>query len=153
MPDSASSYLGSELQLCGLKKSILHLQYLLKYSTVTILMDHSALKCIYCSKKPAKMVRIQKCLEKNSDFSFDIEHISGKHMFVSDFLSHFSSNNKDEEPIPYLTDTSSLSNDSYMSYLDDMCEYNYDTKQGYCTQYSFPLTRSKSKVQKIVLPV
>ncbi len=53
-------------------------------------MDHSALKRIYCSKKVAKTVRIQKFLEKISDFSFDIEHISGKHMFVSDFLSRFS---------------------------------------------------------------
>ncbi len=38
-------------------------------------------------------------------------------MFVSDFLPHFSSNNKDEEPIPYLTDTSCLDNASYMSHL------------------------------------
>ncbi len=87
-----------------------------------------------------------------SDLLFDIEHISGKYKFVSDFLSLFSSDNKDEEPIPYLTDTSSLINDLYMSYLDDMCANNYDTQQGYCTQHSFPLTRSQSKVQKIVLP-
>ncbi len=73
-------------------------------------------------------------------------------MFISDFLSRFSSDNKVEEPIPYLKDTSSLSNDSYMSYLDDMCAYNYDTKQVYYTQHSFPLTHSESKVQKIVLP-
>ncbi len=33
----------------------------------------------------------QTVLAEISDFSFDFEHISGKHMFVSDFLSHFSS--------------------------------------------------------------
>ncbi len=69
-------------------------------------------------------------------------------MFVSDFLSRLSSNNKDEEPIPYLTDTSSLSIDSYMSYLDDMCVNNYDTQQGYCTQHSSPLFRGQSSTYK-----
>ncbi len=48
MPDAASQYSSSELELCGLKKSLLHFQYLLKYSTFTVLMDHSALKRIYC---------------------------------------------------------------------------------------------------------
>ncbi len=91
MPYAASRYLSSEFELCRLKKSLLHFQYLLKYSTFTVLMDHSALKRIYFSRKPAKMVRIQKCLEEISNFSFDFEHISGKHMFVTDFLSRFSS--------------------------------------------------------------
>ncbi len=90
MPDATSRYSSSELELCGSQKTLLHFQYLLKYSTFTVLMDHSALKHIYCSKKPAKTDLIQKYLEKISDFSFDFEHISGKHMFVSDFLSCFS---------------------------------------------------------------
>ncbi len=105
MPNAASRYSSSELELHGLKKSILHFQYLLKYSTFTILMDHNALKCIYCSQKPAKMVKIQKFLEEISNLLFDIEHISGKHMFVSDFLSRFSSDNTYEGQIPYLTDS------------------------------------------------
>ncbi len=94
-------------------------------------MDHSTLKRIYCSKKLAKPVRIQKFLEQISDFSFYIEHISGKLMFVSDFFSRFSSNNTDKEPISYLTDTSNISGDSYMSYLDDMWDYNFDTQQAH----------------------
>ncbi len=44
MPDAACRYSSSELELCGLKKRLLHFQYLLKYSTFTVLMDHSALK-------------------------------------------------------------------------------------------------------------
>ncbi len=70
MPDTASRYSSSELELCGLKKSLLHFQYMFQY---TVLMDHSAFKRIYCSKKSAKM-------EKISDFSFDFKHISGKHV-------------------------------------------------------------------------
>ncbi len=60
MPDAACRYSSLELELCGLKKSLLHFQYLLKYSTFTVLMDHSAFKRIYCSRKPAKTIRIQK---------------------------------------------------------------------------------------------
>ncbi len=97
------------------------------------------------------MVCIQIFLEEISNFSFNIEHISGKHIFVSDFLSHFSSDNQDEEPIPYLTDTSCLDNASYMSYLDSMCAFNYATNQGICTKHSFPLTRSQAKLQKIAI--
>ncbi len=82
MPDTACRYSSSELEPCGLKKSLLHFQYLLKYSTFT-------LKHIYCSRKPAKTIRIQNLLLEISDFSFDFQHISGKHMFVSDFLSQF----------------------------------------------------------------
>ncbi len=45
------------IELCGLKKSLLHFQCLLNYSSFTVLKDHSALKRIYCSHKPAKTVR------------------------------------------------------------------------------------------------
>ncbi len=84
-----------------------------------------------------------------SDFSFDIEHISVKHMFVSYFLSRLSADNQDQEPIPYLTDTQCLGNESYMSYL---CKYNYYNNSGKHTNHSFTLTRSQAKTQRIVLP-
>ncbi len=111
---AACRYSRSELELCGLKKSLLHFQFLLKYLTFTVLIDYSALKRIYCSRKRAKTICIQKFLEIFQDFSFDFQHISGKHMFISDFLSRFSSDNNDEEPIPYLTDTSLINNVSWL---------------------------------------
>ncbi len=92
-------------------------------------MDHSALKQIYCSHKPAKTIRIQKFLEEISDFLFDFQHISGKHMFVSDFISRFSSDNNYEEPMAVSTDTSLLNNASYMTQLDAICKFNYNTGQ------------------------
>jgi putative transposase len=60
MPDAACHYSSSEIELCCLKKAILHFQYLLKYSKFSVLMDHSALKLIYVSKQPPKTNRIQK---------------------------------------------------------------------------------------------
>ncbi len=73
-------------------------------------------------------------------------------MFVYDFLSRFSSNSIDEEQIPYLTDTTLLDDASYMSHLEDMCQFNYDTLQRVCTSHSFPLMRSQAKRQKIAIP-
>ncbi len=89
MPDAACRYSSSELELCGLKKSLQYFQYLLKYSTFTVLIDHSVLKHICCSCKPVKTIHIQNVLEEISDFSFDFQQNSGKHMFVSDFFSRF----------------------------------------------------------------
>ncbi len=73
-------------------------------------------------------------------------------MFNSDFLSRFSSDNNDEEPIPYLTDTSLLNNASYMTQLDAICKFNYNMGQGVCTSHSFPIRRSQAKMQKIAIP-
>jgi hypothetical protein len=152
MPAAACRYSSSEIELCGLKKSILHFQYLLKYSKFKVLMDHSALKRIYVSKKPPKTNRIQKFLEELSDYSFTIVHQSGKHMFVSDFLSRFSSPEINNSSIPFLTSTSSLTGNTYMAYLDKICNYNYANSSGICSHHSFPLTRSQAKIQKVVLP-
>ncbi len=73
-------------------------------------------------------------------------------MLVSEFLSRFSLNNKDEESIPYLTDTSWFDNVSYMCYWDTMCNFIYKTNQGICTKHFLPLTRSQAKLQKITIP-
>ncbi len=134
----------------GLKKSLLHFQYLLKYSTFTVLMDHNALKSIYCSRHPHKTVRIQKFLEEFQTFFQFSTHIWQIYV-CSDFLSRFSSANKNEEPIPFLTKNSSLDTSSYMTKIDDLCQYDYVTNMGICL-HSFPLTRSQSKLQQVAIP-
>ncbi len=91
-----------------------------------------------------KTIHIQKYLEEISDFSLDF--------LLSYFLSCFSSDNNYEEPIPYLKDTSLLNNDSYMTQLDAICKFNYNTGQGICTSHSFPITRSQAKLQNIAIP-
>ncbi len=65
----------------------------------------------------------------------------------------FSSDNTDDEPIPYLTDTTLLNDATYMSQLDAICQFNYVTCQGVCTSHSFCLTRSQAKLQKITIPI
>ncbi len=72
-------------------------------------------------------------------------------MFMSDFLSNLFSDNNDEEPTLYLTHTSLLNNASYMTQLDTICKFNYNTGQGICTSHSFLITGSQAKMQKIAI--
>ncbi len=44
MPHAACRYSSSEIELCGLKKSILHFQNLTKYAHFTVIMDHKCFK-------------------------------------------------------------------------------------------------------------
>ncbi len=44
MSDATVCYSSSELEVCGLKKAIIHFQYLFKYAHFKVLMDHRAIK-------------------------------------------------------------------------------------------------------------
>ena len=116
---------------CVAWKSILDFKYLLKYSKFTVLIDHSVLKNIYCSSKVSKTNLIQKFLEELSDYHFQIKHVSGKHMYVSDLLSCFSYPNTNEDTIPFLSSSSSLTGSSYITFLDKQCHYNYSTHKSF----------------------
>ncbi len=139
MQHAACKYSNSELELSGLKKSLLHFQHVLKYSIFTVFMDHNVLNVSIVLTSLRKLSVFRNVWKKFLIFHLIFQHISGKHMFVSDLLSRLSSNNKDEEPIPYFTDTTLLDDASYMSHLDGICQFNYDTFQGVCTSHSFPL--------------
>ncbi len=158
MPESASRYSSSEIELCGLAKCLKHWKHLLLYRDVVILMDHSALRSIYCSKKPPKTKRLLKFLEEISDFSITIQHVSGRKMFVSDFLSRYSDKSQQEgESMPYLTSTEFISGADYMNQLDKACKWDDQSKTGKCTHcikeyHAFPLTRSQAKIQGVVIP-
>ncbi len=91
-------------------------------------------------------------MEEISDYSFTFEHVSGKNMFVSDFLSRFSDNNDDGEAIPFVTDTSILNNKNFMAVLNNKCKFDYSSNSGVCTGHCFPVTRSQTKSQKIQMP-
>ncbi len=103
MPDAACRYSRSEIELCSVKKLMIHFQYLLKYAHFKVIMYNSALRMIYVLKKQSKTHRIQKYLEELSDYSFTIEHSPGTKMFISDYLSRFSADNIETDSIPFLT--------------------------------------------------
>ncbi|MBL0686765.1 MAG: DDE-type integrase/transposase/recombinase, partial [Sulfurospirillum sp.] len=153
MPDAACRYSSSEIELCGLKKSIIHFQYLLKYAHFTVIMDNSSLRMIYASKKESKTNRIQKYLEELSDYSFTIEHSPGAKMFISDYLSRFSAANEETASIPFLTSREDLTGNMYMNDTNITKASNNINNQPVCREdHSFPLTRSQAKAQNISLP-
>ncbi len=151
MPDAASRYSSSELELCGLKKSLLHFQYLLKYSTFTVRMDHSALKRIYCSKKPAKMVHIQTSLKEISDFSFDFElsQVNICLFLISCLIFHQTikmTNQFHTSQILLYLPTSHICHTWTTCVILIMIHYRGSVLN------AFPVTISQAKLQKIAIP-
>lgn len=150
MPESASRFSASELELHGLVKSVKHFAYLLKYNKFLVQMDHSAIRRIYCSKGQPKTNRIQKYLEELSPFSMDIVHQSGTKMYLSDMLSR-QAGSTNEEPIPFLT-SESMTGLEYMALLDKECAWNHNKCIGKCSQHAFPLTRAEAKRLNVQVP-
>ncbi len=150
MPDAPVRYSRSELELCGLKKSILHFQYLLKYANFRVIMDHSALRNIYCTKKPAKTIRIQMFWKKYqiifSLLNMFLEKTCLCQTFCHAFqiimmmLYHF------------LTDTSECTKRHFMAILDKKCKFDYLKNSGLCMGHSYPVTCSHTKSKKIQMP-
>ncbi len=70
-------------------------------------------------------------------------------MFVSNILSCFSSDNIDDESIPYYTDTSLQYDASYTFQLDAICQFNYDTCQGVVHLTCFLLQDLKPNFRKL----
>ncbi len=152
MPDAACRYSSSEIELCGLKKSIIHFQYLLKHAHFIVVMDHSALTLIYNSRKQAKTNPIQKYLEELSDYSFTIEHIAVTKMFISDYLSRFSADNSKTDRISFLTSRENLTGNEYMNIdMSNGC-MNIGAQPVSRDEHSFPVTRSHTRAQNISLP-
>ena len=157
-----SKTLGStELEITGLVKCIEHFQYLLKYNKFRVLVDHAALKRIYCSKKQPATSRIQRSLEKLSKYNFEIAHVSGSKMFISDFLSRNSDQNCANEPIPFITFDMNevLSCANYMEMIDQECkDTNCETSSKSNSElcyHAYPLgimTRSQYRKHKVEVP-
>ncbi len=153
MPDAACRYSISEIELCGLKKSIIHFQYLLKYAHFTVIMDNSALRMIYASKKESKTNGKQKYLEELSNYSFTIEHSPGTKMFISDYLSRFSADNIGTNSIPFLTSRNDLTGNLYLNNNNISGACNNIAGQPMSREDdSFPLKRSQARAQIISLP-
>ncbi len=152
MPDAACRYSSSEIELCGLKKVIIHFQYLLKYAQFTVIMDNSALRMTYASQKQSKTHRIQKYFEELSDYPFTIEHSSCTKMFISDYLSRFSADDIETDSIPFLTNRKNLTGNLYMNNdISGACN-NIADQPVSREDHSFPLTCSQTRAQNISLP-
>ena len=92
LPDACSRYSISELEFTGLVACISAFKHLLKNVEFTVYVDHSALVHILKGKREAATLRLKKLLEQISQYSFKINYLKGKEMYISDFLSRHPDN-------------------------------------------------------------
>jgi hypothetical protein len=87
LPPAAKNYSVSELELMGIYLNVTAFRHMLLGRNFQIFCDHSALVQIYRSKRQPPTTRIQKLLERLSEYSFKLAYIKGSDLVLSDFLS------------------------------------------------------------------
>ena len=87
LPDTATSYSITELELCGLAINIASFSHLLKRVDFDAIVDPLALTHIIKSKMEPVTTRIKRLLKLISSYSFNLYYMKGKDMILSDFLS------------------------------------------------------------------
>ena len=99
MPEAAKNYSITELEMCGLAINITSFAYLLKRVDFDSIVDHLATMHIMKSKMEPATNRIKRLLEVLSAYSFNLYHIKGKDMVLSDFISRQQGDNSDSHHI------------------------------------------------------
>ena len=87
LPEPASRYSISELELFGLAVNIVAMKHLLHNVEFDVWVDHSALVHILRGIKEPPTLRIKKLMEILRAYKFVIHYMKGKHMYITDFLS------------------------------------------------------------------
>ena len=124
LPEAAKSCSITELELCGLAINIASFSHLLKRVDFDAIVDHLALMHIIKSKMEPATMRIKRLLELISSYSFNLYHIKGKDMILSDFLSQQKNDETNpNEIIPISFDMYHVLEDN--SYLENFCTDKY----------------------------
>ena len=87
LPEAAINYSITELEMCGLAINIASFAHLLKRVDFNAIVDHLALTHIIKSTAEPTTTRIKRLLEVLSSYSFNLYHMKGKDMILTDFLS------------------------------------------------------------------
>ena len=87
LPEAARNYSITEFEICGLAINITSFAHLLRKVDFDAVVDHLAITQIMRSKVELATNRIKRLLEVLSAYSFNLYHIKGKDMILSDFLS------------------------------------------------------------------
>ena len=95
LPDAASRYSISELELCGLVANISAFKHVLRNTNFTVYVDHSALVHILRAKSEPPTLRIKNLIEHLSEYSFVVKYWKGDDMKVADLLSRHPDNDLD----------------------------------------------------------
>ena len=103
-PEAAKNYSITKLEPCGLAINITSFSHLLKRVDFDAIVDHLSLTYIMKSKAEPATTKIKRLIELISSYPFNVYHIKGKDMVLSDFLSrqnHDDSNPHDAIPISF----------------------------------------------------
>ena len=87
LPEAMRNYSITELELYGLAFNIESFSHLLKRVDFDAVIDHLSLRHIIKSKTEPATIRIKRLLELISSYSFNLYHIKGKDMVLSNVLS------------------------------------------------------------------
>ena len=139
LPDAASRYSISELELCGMMANIAMFKHLLRYTEFTVYVDHSALVHIIKAKREPPTLRLKKLIETLSEYSFILKYLKGKDMWIADFLSRHADNDPDSPneiiPIAFclqeLVRINLKDNDMFMANLLSENSDSFDNANGF----------------------
>ena len=87
LSETASNFLITKLEMCGLSINTASFVHLLKREDFNAIVDHLALTHIFKSKAEPTTTRINRLLEILSSYSFNLYYIKGKDKVISDFVS------------------------------------------------------------------
>ena len=99
MPKAAKNYSITELKMYDLAINIASFAHLLIRVDFDAVVDHLAIMHIMKSKMEPAANRLKRLLEVLSAYSFNLYHIKGKDMVLSDFLSRYQGDNSDPHQI------------------------------------------------------
>ena len=99
LPKAARNISITELEKCRLGFNIATFLHLLKRVDFDVIVDYLSLAHIIKGKTEPATVRIKRPLELISSYSFNLYHIKGKDMVLSDFLSRQNNDNSNAHEI------------------------------------------------------
>ena len=134
-----------ELELCGLTINIASFSHLLKRVDFDPIVNHLALTHIIKSKMELATTRIKMLLELISSYSFNLYHMKGKDMVLSDFLLQQSNDDSNpNEIIPISFNTYKILEDNRENF--DKCNFN---SEKYLIQTCFQAKTSGAKLPEV----
>ena len=147
LPEACTRYSISELELTGMTCNISAFRHCLRNANFTVFVDHSALVHIIKAKKEPPTLRLQKLIEKLSEYCFNLKYMKGKSMYISDFLSRHPA--EDNTPLNEIIPISFCVKD--IEEAEDITCVLQEIKD--CsTDMLLVTTRSQAKEQNITVP-
>ena len=129
MPEAAKNYSITELEMCHLAINIGSFSHLLKRVDFHAVVDHFAIMHFMKSKMEPATNRIKRLLEVLSAYSFNLYHIKGKDMVLSDFMSKQQGDNSDPHHIiPISFNMKEILRKNYQNYVKDIFWYRLGPK-------------------------